>query len=121
MADSNLIAAAKLAGRITTNAYDTQISSLLDASLLDMGVAGVTLLPPLDALVQQAAITYFLMHFGQPGDYDRLKKSYDEQKAQLSMCSNYTLWEGQIDDNSFLTVENETADDYLTVDGDANG
>ena len=121
MADSNLIAAAKLAGRITTNAYDTQISSLLDASLLDMGVAGVVLLPPLDSLVQQAAITYFLMHFGQPDEYDRLKKSYDEQKAQLSMCSDYTLWHGTVEDNAFLTVENETADDYLTVDGDANG
>lgn len=111
MADSSLISAAKLAGRITTDAYDTQISSLLDASLLDMGVAGVTLLPPLDALVQQAAITYFLMHFGQPDEYDRLKKSYDEQKAQLSMCSSYTIWAGGDEDATFLTVE----------DGDANG
>lgn len=121
MADSDLLTAAKLAGRITTDVYDSQIESLLDASLLDMGVAGVTLLPPLDKLVQQASITYFLMHFGQPDQYDRLKKSYDEQKAQLSMCSDYTLWEGQTEDTAFLTVEEETQDNYLTVDGDDNG
>lgn len=105
MADSTLITAAKLAGRITTTAYDDQISSLLDAALLDMGVAGVELPDGVDALVQQAAITYFLMHFGQPDAYDRLKKSYDEQKAQLSMCSQYTIWTGVTEDMKFLVVE----------------
>lgn len=92
MADATLIAAAKLARRITTNAYDTQIGSLLDAALLDMGVAGVVVPAELDALVQQAAITYVLMNFGEPANYDRLKRSYDEQKAQLSMCTGYTDW-----------------------------
>lgn len=92
MADATLIAAAKMARRITTNAYDTQIGSLLDAALLDMGVAGVVVPAELDALVQQAAITYFLMNFGDPANYDRLKRSYDEQKAQLSMCTGYTDW-----------------------------
>lgn len=92
MADATLIAAAKMARRITTTAYDTQIGSLLDAALLDMGVAGVVVPAELDALVQQAAITYFLMNFGDPANYDRLKRSYDEQKAQLSMCTGYTDW-----------------------------
>lgn len=92
MADATLIAAAKMARRITTTAFDTQIGSLLDAALLDMGVAGVEVPSELDALVQQAAITYFLMHFGEPANYDRLKRSYDEQKAQLSMATGYTDW-----------------------------
>lgn len=92
MADSSLIAAAKLAGRISTNAFDTQISSLLDAAALDLGVAGVVLPSTTDALVQQAMITYFLMNFGAPDNYDRLKRSYDEQKAQLSTCTGYTDW-----------------------------
>jgi hypothetical protein len=30
------------------------------------------------------------MNFGEVSDYDRLKASYDEQKAQLSMASSYT-------------------------------
>ena len=92
MADTSLIAAAKLAGRISTDAFDAQISSLLDAAALDLGGAGVVLPSTTDALVQQAMITYFLMNFGSPDNYDRLKRSYDEQKAQLSTCTGYTDW-----------------------------
>lgn len=92
MASSTLIAAAKMAGRITTTAFDTQVGTLLDAAMLDLGVAGVEVPETLDPLVQQAAITYFLMNFGQPDEYDRLKKSYDEQKAQLVTCTGYTDW-----------------------------
>ena len=87
-----LISAAKMAGRITTDAYDTQVSGLLSAALLDLGVAGVEVPEELDALVTQAAVTYFLMDFGAPEEYDRLKRSYDEQKAQLATCTGYTVW-----------------------------
>lgn len=90
MASTDLITRAKMAARITTTAFDAQVSDLLDAAILDMGVAGVQ--AELDPLVTQAAITYFLMHFGQPDDYDRLKRSYDEQKAQLATCTGYTKW-----------------------------
>ena len=96
MADTALITSAKLAARITTTAFDAQISDLLDAAALDLGVAGVVVPVTLDALVKQAEITYFLLHFGQPDDYDRLKRSYDEQKAQLATCTGYTEW-GDID------------------------
>lgn len=92
MADTTLVSAAKLAARITTTAFDSQVSMLLDAAMQDMGVAGVEVPETMDAIVQQAAITYFLMHFGEPDQYDRLKKSYDEQKAQLSTCTGYTDW-----------------------------
>lgn len=92
MATEKLIAKAKLAARVTTMAFDEQISDLLDAAMLDLGVAGVMVPEEWDALVSQAAITYFLMHFGEPDDYDRLKASYDEQKAQLATCTGYTDW-----------------------------
>jgi hypothetical protein len=91
-ADSSLIAAAKLAGRIVTNEFDSEIERLLNAALLDMGVAGVELPASLDALVATAAITYFRLHFGTPDDYERLERSYNEQKAQLSTNSAYTNW-----------------------------
>ena len=97
--DTTLINAAKLAARIKTNAFDSQVSHLLNAALLDMGVAGVEIPEATSALVTQAAITYFLMHFGSPDEYDRLKASYNEQKGQLSTCTGYTRWEvsdGQI-------------------------
>lgn len=91
---TNLVASAKLAARITTDAFDPQIVDLLKAALLDLGVAGVIVPAENDVLVKQAAITYFLMHFGAPEEYDRLKRSYDEQKAQLSTCTGYTDWGG---------------------------
>lgn len=90
--DNTLIEAAKLAARIKTTAYDSQIGALLNAAILDMGVAGVEVPEQADALVTQAAITYMLMHFGQPDNYDRLKASYDEQKGQLATCTGYTDW-----------------------------
>ena len=89
---TNLIASAKLAARITTDAFDPQIADLLNAALLDLGVAGVIVPANNDALVKQAAITYFLMNFGAPEEYDRLKRSYDEQKAQLATCTGFTDW-----------------------------
>jgi len=91
-AGTALIASARLALRITTEAFDEQIGDLLNAAFLDLGVAGVVVPDEIDAIVKQAAITYVRLHFGQPDDYDRLKASYDEQKAQLSMCSGYTDW-----------------------------
>lgn len=94
MAAATLITAAKLAARITTTAFDDQIADLLDAAMLDLGVAGVIVPAEANLLVNQAAITYFLMHFGQPDDYDRLKASYDEQKAQLATCTGFTYWGG---------------------------
>ena len=84
--------AVKLALRITKTAYDSEITSLINAALKDMGIAGVTNDDDTDALVLRAIITYCRLNFGQPDDYDRLKASYDEQKAQLSMATGYTTW-----------------------------
>ena len=92
MTAENMLAATKLALRITTTAFDSEIISLLNAALLDLGVAGVVVPADANALVQQACITYVRMNFGQPDDYDRMKRSYDEQKAQLSTCTGYTEW-----------------------------
>lgn len=92
--DSTLVDECKLAMRITTNSFDTQIARLLETAMLDMGVAGVEIPEGKDALVTQAAITYVLLNFGQPDDYDRLKRSYDEQKGQLTTCTGYTDWGG---------------------------
>lgn len=88
-----LVAQAKKARRITTDSFDSEVERLLTAAFLDMGVAGVEIPAELDALVSQAAITYFMANFGEPENYDRLKRSYDEQKAQLSMHTGHTVWE----------------------------
>ena len=82
----------KLALRIKTTVYDSELTYLIAAAKLDLGIAGVVLPAEVDELVQKAVITYCKMSFGLPEDYDRLKRSYDEQKAQLSTATGYTDW-----------------------------
>lgn len=92
MATTTMTTAAKLALRITTDDFDSEINRLLDAAMQDMGIAGVEVPETLDAIVTTAALTYVKLHFGQPDDFDRLKASYDEQKAQLVTATGYTDW-----------------------------
>ena len=82
----------KLALRITSETFDAELTGLITSAQLDLGVAGVVLPPTLDELCTTAVITYCKMNFGNPENYDRLKKAYDEQKAQLGMASGYTNW-----------------------------
>lgn len=82
----------KLALRLTTSAYDIELSDLIMAGLSDLGVAGVINEDTDDALVKRAIVTYCKIHFGSPSDFDRLKRIYDEQKAQLVTATGYTNW-----------------------------
>lgn len=86
----------KLALRISTAAFDAELNTLIQAALMDMGVAGVTESDETNALILRAVITYCKANFGEPDEYDRLKRSYDEQKAQLVTATGYTDW-GEVD------------------------
>lgn len=86
----------KLALRISTSAFDSELTGLIAAAKLDLGIAGVNVPTTLDDIIELAIITYCKVHFGEPDDYDRLKASYDEQKAQLSMATGYTTWTDQM-------------------------
>lgn len=82
----------KLALRITTTAFDDELNDLIEACYGDLGIAGVINTEMETPLIVRAVITYCRCNFGEPDEYDRLKASYDEQKAQLSMTSDYTNW-----------------------------
>jgi hypothetical protein len=82
----------KLALRITTDAFDTEINDLIDAACGDLGIVGVSAgYETTDPLLTRAIITYCKVHFGEPDEYERLKKSYDEQKAQLISATGYGI------------------------------
>lgn len=82
----------KLALRITTGDFDEELSDLICAACADLGIVGVNASTIMyDYLIIRAVITYCRIHFGEPEDYDRLKKSYDEQKAQLISATGYGL------------------------------
>ena len=89
-----MLESVKLALRITTDAFDNEITDLINAALADLGIAGITNLDEADALIKRAVITYCRVNFGEPDDYDRMKASYDEQKAQLQTATGYTDWLG---------------------------
>lgn len=103
----------KQALRITTDAYDSELVSLMKAAVRDLQIAGVNIPGTVavtitettagssaadnstlkDPLIMRAVFTYVRMHFGSPGDYDRLKESYNVQKIQLMHASDYTDYE----------------------------
>ena len=93
----------KLSMRISTKDFDEELGSLIKAALSDLSSVGICNPEDgykpftennVDDLVGVAVCTYVRINFGSPENYDRLKKSYDEQKAQLKSCSKYTKYDG---------------------------
>ena len=80
--------------RISTDAFDDELTDLISAGLADLGIAGVDGANAVitDPLVLRAVTTYCKANFGQPDEYDRLKASYDDQKAQLATATGWTVW-----------------------------
>ena len=87
-----LLEKVKLALRITTTAFDSEITDLIAAARADLGIAGVLIDDEMAPLIIRAVTTYCRANFGQPEDYERMKAAYDEQKAQLRTATGYTDW-----------------------------
>jgi len=101
-----MLARVKLALRLSTNAYDAELLDLIASAADDIAHAGaVVSVTPVetdgvvtdytcdDPMTRTAVVTYVRAHFGAPADYDRLKASYDEQKAQMRESSRYGMTE----------------------------
>lgn len=94
-----LLPKAKTALRITAEntAFDAEITDILNAAYLDLSkTAGIDMTNfyvdgQFDALILRAVLTYTRLEFGEPSDYDRLRSSYWNQKAQLQSCTGYGL------------------------------
>jgi hypothetical protein len=91
----------KLALLISFDDFDDELNDLIGAAVLDLNIAGVddeTTVSdnPTDKLIVRAICSYCGYHFelehGTLDKSDAFKRSYDEQKAQLSMATNYTTW-----------------------------
>lgn len=87
-----LIDDVKMALRVTTNAYDSELTDLIESAKKDLGIAGVIIPEGSDSVVNTAIKIYCKMNFGtpNPATWEILKKSYDEQKAQMSTSSDYS-------------------------------
>lgn len=97
-----VLSKAKQALRIANSvtAYDSEVTDLIHAASIDLTIAGVSIdnveadSEDVDSVVLQAILTYVKANFGYVAntDYEKLKKSYDEQKAQLVTATGYTKW-----------------------------
>lgn len=87
-----ILTAVRMALRIMTTAFDEELNDLINAALIDLRQAGIVNQDVDDPMIRRAVITFCRLNFGQPDDYDRLKRSYDEQKKQLGMATGYTNW-----------------------------
>ena len=101
-----MLAKVKLAKRIQTTVFDSELLDLIAAAIADIKHVGVVFdvtevkeagvvvdYTITDPLVSRAIVTYCVMNFGSPDDYDRLKASYDEQKGQLRETQDYGMTE----------------------------
>lgn len=90
----------KLALLISTEDFDDELEDLIGAAFIDLNIGDVspdvTVIETTDPAIIRAVCSYCgyqfeLMH-GTLQRSEAFKKSYDEQKAQLSMATNYTVW-----------------------------
>ena len=122
-----MLAEMKQAMRIVTDAYDYELMNLASAGQKDLKLAGVKWTGDVsftavtgstgitvtdtstvsDPLVVRAIITYARHHFGSPNDYQQVKDSYDEQKAQLMAATGYTDWPDEAADSEEGSEEGE--------------
>lgn len=83
--------------RIVSTAFDDEILELINAGVKDIELVGAVFdvtqttgdVIITDPLAKRAVITYVKCNFGSPDNYEQLKSSYDEQKAQLRANSDY--------------------------------
>lgn len=122
MTKAQILAACKLACRISSTSLDDEFDELIDAAYLDLEISGVadstgTPYDPesSDQLVITAVKTYVKLHLGDLLDAAtaaKLEESYWYQKAQLKMRNHSDAGSGGGPDNNFVRrVEMETISD----------
>lgn len=97
---ASLLNKVKLSLRISYTDFDDELTDLISAAKKDLGIVGINV-DDTNALHIRAITTYCKLNFGEPYEADRLKRSYDEQKAQLISASTEggSLSNGQASQN----------------------
>lgn len=94
MAQAETLAAVKLSMGITVDAYDSEISDLIDAGIAYLQLVTGKAQDETDKMVLQTIKTYCRAHFRSPADYDRLIKAFDSMVGTLMISTGYTDWGG---------------------------
>ena len=87
----DILTEVKTALRVTTTAYNDELTALIEAAKIDIYQANVGSVDYDDPILRRAIVLYCRLYFGSPADFDRLKSAYDELKAQLGMATGYMV------------------------------
>lgn len=80
----------KLALRIKSSAFDTEINDLIESAKLDLKISGVVNVDVTDPLIKKAIKTYCQANFILDNkESERYQASYDSLKQHLSLCGDY--------------------------------
>lgn len=90
-----MLNAIKLALRISTNAFDSEIQTLIDAAILEMNKLGVVAATDSteDPQIISAVVAYAKWQFGNNEDADRWRDIYHVKLGQLKTMTGYTDWD----------------------------
>ena len=76
--------------RISSDAFDTEVTDLIEAAKIDLRISGVDVIVETDALIKRAISIYCKANFGYDNaDADRLIESYQSLKQHLAVSSDY--------------------------------
>lgn len=81
----------KLALRIKSSAFDTEIVELIASAKVDLKISGIVNTDEVDPLIAQAVKIYCKANFGENKDSEKYQRSYDMLKQHLSLCGDYNV------------------------------
>lgn len=83
----------KLALRIASTAFDSEISIIIESCKLDLQLAGVQKITETDPLIIRAVTLYAKANFGFQEDSEKFQRAYDMLKSSLCLAGDYNAME----------------------------
>lgn len=78
--------------RVKSTAFDSaEISPIIAACKLDLGLAGVDIIVDTDPLIERAVVLYAKANFGFSADSEKYARAYEMLKNSLAMSGDYTI------------------------------
>jgi hypothetical protein len=83
----------KLSLRISSTAYNTEITDLVEACKADLSLSGINTTDDTDTLIKRCIMSYVKAYYGYNNpDSDRLKEAYESLKRHLALTESYAFY-----------------------------
>lgn len=79
--------------RITTTSFDTtEITPIINACKIDLGLAGVNIITDDDSMVIRAVVLYAKANFGYSDDSEKYQAAYARHKDAMALAPEYRAY-----------------------------